>query len=224
LALSPDGKRLLRLLEKPVSGGEAQILAHPRLRNREPGPHGGALQARARRTNTAIGDFQLFADRYGVVIERDDTQGDLSGFTQIFEVELRVTGQPVTKMLAVDLLKLSDPLNISPPGQPCDVGLGEDFSFPFTTIEDVVVLDRYKLGVINDNNSPSSIGRHVGSGAPGDSEFMIIFSNACGAPSLRPRRAGRAPSGRAHSLPRPASSLAAWKAGNNFSAQGKFFA
>jgi len=42
------------------------------------------------------------------------------------------------------------------------------------TIEDVVVFDRKHIGVLNDNNFPFSIGRHVGSGKPDDNEFIII--------------------------------------------------
>jgi glycerophosphoryl diester phosphodiesterase len=57
---------------------------------------------------------------------------------------------------------------------PGDVGLGENFAFPFTTIEDALVLDPWRIGVLNDNNFPFSIGRHVGSGRPDDNEFIII--------------------------------------------------
>jgi glycerophosphoryl diester phosphodiesterase len=123
---------------------------------------------------TAIGDFQLFDDRHGVVIERDDTQGDLNGFKVIFEIELHGAEQPVTKTLAVDLMKLSDPLQISNPGEPGDVGIGTQFAFPFVTIEDVVVLDRNIIGVLNDNNFPFSVGRHITTGQPDDTEFIII--------------------------------------------------
>ena len=97
--------------------------------------------------------------------------------------------------------------DISTPGQPGDVGLGEDFSFPFTTIEDVVVLDRNELGVINDNNLPFSIGRHVGSGAPDDTEFIIVrLERLLGTISAVPQgRQGAIWSGRSpsHARPRP---------------------
>jgi glycerophosphoryl diester phosphodiesterase len=38
----------------------------------------------------------------------------------------------------------------------------------------VVVLDRDLIGVINDNNFPFSLGRHVATGEPDDTEFIII--------------------------------------------------
>jgi len=71
-------------------------------------------------------------------------------------------------------LRISDPHHLSLPGLPGDVGLGELFAFPFTTIEDVIVLDRWHIGVINDNNFPFSVGRHVGAGLPDDNEFIVI--------------------------------------------------
>jgi glycerophosphoryl diester phosphodiesterase len=67
-----------------------------------------------------------------------------------------------------------DPFQISLPAATGDVGLGEDFGFPFQTIEDVVVLGPTYLGVLNDNNFPFSVGRHVGSGAPDDEEMIVI--------------------------------------------------
>ena len=57
---------------------------------------------------------------------------------------------------------------------PATFGLGPDFAFPFVTIEDVVVFGRKRIGVLNDNNFPFSVGRHVGSGQPDDNEFIII--------------------------------------------------
>jgi glycerophosphoryl diester phosphodiesterase len=48
------------------------------------------------------------------------------------------------------------------------------FAFPFTTIEDILFFDRKHIGVLNDNNFPFSVGRHVGSGQPDDNEFIII--------------------------------------------------
>jgi len=41
-------------------------------------------------------------------------------------------------------------------------------------VEDVVVLGPRTIGVINDNNYPFSIGRHVGTGDPDDNEFIVI--------------------------------------------------
>ena len=126
----------------------------------------------ARGTN--IGDFQLYNATEGLVIERDGSQGDPSGFKKLFQVGLGAAGAPVTKTELVDLMKLRDPAGISGSGGNGDVGLGDPFSMPFNTIEDVVVLDATTLLVADDNNFPFSVGRHVGSKAPDDNEFVQI--------------------------------------------------
>jgi hypothetical protein len=46
------------------------------------------------------------------------------------------------------------------------------FTFPFVTIEDVLVLDNNRLLVINDNNYPGSAGREFG--VPDNDEFIVI--------------------------------------------------
>jgi hypothetical protein len=108
------------------------------------------------------------------VIERDGSQGDLKGFKAIYEIEFKEADKPVGKRLAVDLLNIKDPGGISQPGLDGDVGVGEKFAFPFVTIEDVVVFSEKKIGVLNDNNYPFSVGRHVGQKLPDDNEFIII--------------------------------------------------
>jgi glycerophosphoryl diester phosphodiesterase len=126
----------------------------------------------ARGTN--IGDFQMVTSTTGLVIERDGSQGDVNGFKQIFLIRLGAPGAPVEKQLLVDLQNIRDPFQISLPGQPGDAGLGTTFSFPFETIEDIVVLGRRTIAVLNDNNFPFSRGRHIGTGAGDDDEFIVI--------------------------------------------------
>lgn len=175
MALSQDGNTLLPLLEKPLMGGEAQTLLIHEFDIASRSYTGTRFKYMLDPHGTAIGDFQLFGDRHGVIIERDETQGDRNDFKVIFEVELLGAAEPVQKTLAVDLMKLADPLEISTPGQPLDVGIAKTFAFPFVTIEDVVVLGRNVIGVINDNNFPFSVGRHVATGQPDDTEFIIIL-------------------------------------------------
>ena len=78
------------------------------------------------------------------------------------------------KTEAADLMHIKDKAGISLPSFPGDVGLGNPFAFPFQTIEDVVLLDKRTVLVINDNNFPFSIGRHPGSGKPDDDEFIVL--------------------------------------------------
>lgn len=175
MALSSDGRRLLPLLEQPIVGGTpATLLIHEFdiARRRYTGVrHSYPLDARG----AAIGDFVMFSPTRGLVIERDNTQGNVDGFKTIFEVELAAAGGLVRKVQGIDLMRVRDPFAISLPGLPGDVGLGSTFAMPFVTIEDVVVLSDRMIGVLNDNNFPFSVGRHVGSSAPDDNEFVLLW-------------------------------------------------
>ena len=61
-------------------------------------------------------------------------------------------------------MNIADP---QPPRRPAST-----FTFPFQTIEDVVILDDRTLGVVNDNNFPFSSGRTPGQ--PDNNEFITI--------------------------------------------------
>ena len=174
MALSKDRKKLLPLLEQPLTGSDPKtLLIHEfDIESREYTGQRYLYPLDSRGTN--IGDFIMYDDKHGLIIERDNSQGDLSGFKAIYEIELSGNGQPVKKTLAVDLLNIQDPNGISQPIVPGDVGTGSNFAFPFTTIEDVLFFDSKHIGVLNDNNFPFSLGRHVGSGKPDDNEFIII--------------------------------------------------
>lgn len=175
MALSRDGRKLLPLLERPLTGGEANTLLIHEFDLTRRKYTGGRYKYPLDSRGTNIGDFVMFTQGNGLVIERDGSQGNLNGFKAIYQIKLpKRFGEAVEKTLLVDLLRINDPFRISGTGLPGDVGLGEIFAFPFTTIEDVFVLDRWHIGVLNDNNFPFSIGRHVGSGRPDDNEFIII--------------------------------------------------
>ena len=175
MAISQDGARLYPLLERPLADGPANKLEIREfdLGSRAYTANRWYYPLDARGTN--IGDFVLFnAAREGIVIERDGSQGDPDGFKKLFQIRLDAPGTDVTKSELVDLLNLADPQGISLPARPGDVGVGTRFAMPFVTIEDVVVLGPDLLGVINDNNYPFSVGRHVGAGQPDDTEFVLI--------------------------------------------------
>ncbi len=174
MALSSNGRNLLPLLEQPLVGGEDKTLLIHEFDLAQRKYTGERFKYVLNERGTNIGDFIMFDRNQGLVIERDASMGDLNGFKAIYEIELRGPGEPVEKRLLVDLLRISDPHRISLPGSPGDVGIGELFAFPFVTIEDVIILDRWHIGVLNDNNFPFSLGRHLGTGQPDDNEFIII--------------------------------------------------
>jgi glycerophosphoryl diester phosphodiesterase len=174
MAITPDKHRLLPLLEKPLAGDDPKTLLMHEFDLASSSYTGNRFKYQLDSRGVSIGDFILTDQEHGLVIERDNTQGDLNGFKAVYEIKLQGVGQPVKKDLAVDLLNINDPHRISEPGQPGDVGIGKNFAFPFVTIEDVLFFNTKHIGVLNDNNYPFSIGRHVGAGEPDDNEFIII--------------------------------------------------
>jgi hypothetical protein len=76
---------------------------------------------------------------------------------------------------------------------PGDVGLGQTFAMPFVTIEDVVVFDDRTIGVLNDNNFPFSVGRHVGSSRRTTTSSSCCTSTAASANARRARASPTAP-------------------------------
>ena len=174
MGLSPDRKKLFTLLERPLTGDDSKTLLIHEFDIASRRYTGKQYKYKLDQRGTNIGDFILFTAKKGLVIERDTTQGNLNGFKAIYQIEFPSSGTDVVKTLAVDLMKILDPDRISLPGRQGDIGIGETFAFPFVTIEDVFVLDRNHIGVLNDNNFPFSLGRHLGSGMPDDNEFIII--------------------------------------------------
>jgi hypothetical protein len=127
----------------------------------------------------AIGDFTALSNRAFLVIERDNGQGNVSDprftqparFKKIFKVDLDsadADGNLVKEEIA-DLMNIYDPRDVVGDGRTSTV-----FTFPFVTIEDVLVLDNNTLLVINDNNFPFSAGREFG--VADNEEFILIHT------------------------------------------------
>ncbi len=177
MGVSPDGKTLYPLLEKPLTTEmDNKLLIHEF--DVDAKMYTGAQYLYPMSPEAgAIGEFTMFSKNRGVIIERDGSQGDLNGFKRVFEVQSQGEGNVMIKREALDLMNIKDPWLLSGPVVAGDVGTGKDFAFPFVTIESVVVLNPYLLLVANDNNYPFSVGRHVGSGAPDDNELIVVWMN-----------------------------------------------
>lgn len=176
LAISPDGKKIYPLLEKPLVGapaGQLQINEFDAVSRAYTGTQ-FTYQYEAR--GESIGEFILFTDKKGIIIERDGSQGDVNGWKRLFQIELpAAAGGAVTKTDLVNLNAIPDTLGLSTgTGLAGDVGLGNPFSFPFQTIESVLVLGPRLIAVTNDNNYPGSVGRHKGLNLPDDNEFILV--------------------------------------------------
>jgi glycerophosphoryl diester phosphodiesterase len=174
MAIAPNGRTLLPMLEKPEVGAPADRTQVFAFDLKSEGYTGERWFYPYDPTGVSVGDYQLLDAKHGLAIERDNSQGDLHGFKALEQVTFGAPGTTLAKTESANLMDIKDPRRISLPALPGDVGLGNPFAFPFQTIEDVLFLDRRTVLVINDNNFPFSVGRHVGSGKPDDSEFIVL--------------------------------------------------
>jgi glycerophosphoryl diester phosphodiesterase len=173
MALSVDGQRLYPMLEKPLTGGNGHlpIYEFDLATRRYTGLRGQYPLAPG---STSVPDFVMTSPDTGLVIERDDKEGDMAAFKKVYRITLGDRGAVVGKTEVLDLLSLADPDGYSGQGSPGDVGLGKTFGLPFFTIEGIVKLGPTRLGIVTDNNYPFSVGRHRGTMQPDDSEFVLI--------------------------------------------------
>jgi hypothetical protein len=174
MAAANDGKALYPMLEKAVDGDDPQLR---RINEFDLGSKrytGRVWWYRLDPGSVSIGDLTQLDEHRFVVIERDGGQGATAVVKRIYVVDLRKIAVDGTleKSLAVDLMNIADPAGISLPGRPGDIGLGETFSFPYTTIEDVLPLDAERLLVVNDNNFPFSTGRNPA--LPDYDDFIVV--------------------------------------------------
>lgn len=174
MAISPDGTKLYPLLEKPLDGVGNTILASEfDIATKKYTGKRFSYQFEAK--GVAIGEFILFADNKGLIIERDNTQGDLTALKRIYQVKFPKNGGVMEKKLVQDLINIPDPSGLTAGmGLPGDVGLGNPFAFPFQTIESVLVMSPDTIAIINDNNYPFSIGRHMGAKLSDDNELIFV--------------------------------------------------
>ncbi len=173
MALSVDGKRLYPMLEGAVSGQQPGLniytfdIENERFLN----AHADAPSFRYRLDAgaTAIGDFTLFSEHEGLVIERDSAQGDTAVTKKIYRINFEQTDREgfLIKTPVADLLAIDDPHDLNNDGN-------TTFRFAFWTIEGLVILNATTLGLVNDNNYP--LGRSADSrpSQAENSEFILI--------------------------------------------------
>ncbi len=178
MALNRSGTRLYSLLEKAINGDALRtrlIISEFSLAQRR--YTGKTFAYLMDAPANAIGDFTALTDREYIVIERDGGQGDAADtrftnparFKKIFRIDLDEVDADgnLVKEEVVDLMNIYDPRDVAEDGRTKTV-----FTFPFVTIEDVLVLDNNRLLVINDNNYPGSAGREFG--VSDNNEFIVI--------------------------------------------------
>ncbi len=194
MAASPDGKFLYPLLEGPLvtEAGELEAKDGKRfLRILEfdtaKGEYTGKSYKYALEAPTnSIGDFNLIDANNGLIIERDDTEGDAAQacaagapkpdcfnvpakFKRIYKVDLGQADADgfVKKVGYIDLMDIQDPNKVARQG-----GKDGKLTFPFFTIENVDLVDADHIIVGNDNNLPFSSGRALGKSD--DNELILL--------------------------------------------------
>ncbi len=169
MAINPAGDRLYTLLEGVVSGDAAKTLRINEFSVDTESYTGAAWNYKLETAGTAIGDMTAISDHEFLVIERNGgtaTNGT-TPFKKIFKIDIHqldASGN-VLKTEIVDLMNIADPNDLNGDGSTI-------FTFPYVTIEDVLVLDSNTLLVINDNNYPGTGGRVAGVSDP--TEFLRI--------------------------------------------------
>ena len=174
MAIDPKGKKLYTLLEGTVAGDNAingsvnkvlrinefDIITKAYTKNN------WLYQLDASGTN--IGDMTAINEHQFLVIERNGATATAGGtpFKKIFVIDLEgvASGGFVRKTELVDLMNINDPHDLNGDGSTV-------FTFPFVTIESVLILDPSTLLVINDNNYPGAGGRNLNSD---NTEFLKI--------------------------------------------------
>jgi glycerophosphoryl diester phosphodiesterase len=170
LAISPDKRTLYPLLEGTVFGDPAGSLRIYEFDVATQQYRGQLGSYKLESASNAIGDFTVINKNEYLVIERDNGQGATALFKKIFKVDIskKDANGNVLKEEVVDLLNVQDPNDLNKDGS-------NQFTFPFVTIEDVLVLDNNTLLVANDNNFPFSTGR---SATAADNNESIILELA----------------------------------------------
>lgn len=177
MAISPDGKWLYPMLEgslKDALKGKQEGLNiytfdidENLFVNSDAGNE--SFRYRLDEEATAIGDFTMFSDTGGLVIERDSGERDKALLKKVYRVDLEQLDEYgfLRKSLVADLLDIDDPHDLDQDGN-------ELFSFPFWTVEGLVVLNATTLGIVNDNNYPKGQARDNSGTKPDNNEFILI--------------------------------------------------
>lgn len=154
MAISLDKKTIYPMLEGTVIGDPANSLRIYEFDAESKQYKGLAGYYRMEQPNHAIGELTVVNENEFLVIERDNNQGAAAQFKKIFKIDLSQTDANgfVVKEEVVDLLNIQDPNDLNGDGD-------TKFTFPFVTIESVVVIDENTLLLANDNNYPFSVGR-----------------------------------------------------------------
>lgn len=172
MAQSPDGKYLYLLQEKPLIGSTSRDLLIHQFDIAKKSYTGAYYKFPLNTKATAIGDFQMFSDTEGVIIERDDSQGKIDGYKHLVRIKLNQAGQYVDVKSSINLMDLANPQQLYGQARDGDVVVGNRFGLPIWTIEGLIIESPTRVSVFIDNNYPFGLGRNPK--RPDDNEMVQI--------------------------------------------------
>jgi hypothetical protein len=167
MAINASGDKLYTLLEKTVAGDPAKMLRLNEFDIDTETFNGITYFYPLDANGTNIGDMTAIDDERFIVIERNGaTATGGTPFKKLFVADIGgvANGGVVKKTELVDLMNIADPHDLNGDGK-------TTFTFPYVTIENVLILDAQTLLVINDNNFPYGGGRELAADA---TEFLKI--------------------------------------------------
>ena len=173
MAISVDGKWLYPMLEGPLEGAGPGLNIYTFKISEQLFVNSNAFQPSFRyrldEAASAIGDFTMYSNTAGLVLERDSEEGINALLKKVYQVEFNKLDEDgfLIKTLVADLLNIKDPHDLNQDGDAM-------FTFPFCTIEGLVVIDATTLGIVNDNNYPLGQARDNSGSKPDDNEFILI--------------------------------------------------
>ncbi len=184
-----SGTKLYTLLERTVTGDADKTLRIDEFDIDTETYTGRRFIYPVDANGTNIGDMVAVDDRRFVVLERNGgtvTTPSPAPFKKVYLIDIEDVdaGGVARKLELVDLMNLADPHDLNGDGS-------KVFTFPYVTIENMLILDPRTLLVVNDNNFPYGGGRAAGLGqhrVPADPPAGVAAVRQAGG---RPRRARR---------------------------------
>ncbi len=168
MAINPAKSKLYPMLEGTVAGDTAGLLRIHEF-DLATSKFAGLIGFYKLEDPTySIGDMAVVNDNEYLVLERDQASGATAKFKRLYKVDFskKDAAGVVQKELVADLMNISDANKLSPST------VNGVFTFPFVTIEDVVVLNATTVLVANDNNYDGKGGR--GADVKDPNEFIWL--------------------------------------------------
>ncbi len=169
MAINKSGTKLYTLLEGTVTGDPDKTLRIDEFDIPSEQYTGRRFIYKLDANGANIGDMVAVDDQRFVVLERNGSTATApipTPFKKVYLIDIEdvADGGVARKMELVDLMNLADPFDLDGDGS-------QVFTFPYVTIENVLILDPRTLLVANDNNFPYGGGREL---ASDDTEFLRI--------------------------------------------------